>query len=102
MFVHAVPFSLSLTFIHFCITILLAEYMKLGGNLMNYLLNVYLNPLPSVKQPGPDVLHLPKFRAKFKNEWSYCFMTSVNRQRQRFNLLESRESILNPKIVFRI
>jgi hypothetical protein len=54
VFVHAVPSSLSLTFIHFYITILLAEYMKLGGNLMNYLLNVCL----SVKQPGPDVLLL--------------------------------------------
>ena len=102
VFVHAVPSSLSLTFIHICITILLAECMKLGGNLMNYLLSVYLSPLPSVKQPGPDVLHSPQFRAKVKNEWSYCCITSVNRQRQHFNLLENMKSILNPKIVFRI
>jgi hypothetical protein len=36
VFVHAVRSSLSLTFIHVSIAILLAEYMKLGGNLMKY------------------------------------------------------------------
>lgn len=36
LFVHAVLSSLSLTFFHVCIAMLSAEYMKLGGNLMNY------------------------------------------------------------------